>query len=413
MVIDAKGSPAGSRPWLTIVGVGADGEASLAPRAREAIERAEFVAGSERQLSLVRACIRGETHVWPSPLADGIASIIARRGRTTCVLASGDPFWFGIGATFAARLSSCEIECHPAPSSMSLAAARLGWPLQEVDIVSLHGRNSHALIRHLQPGRRVLALSWDRDTPRKLCALLRERGFGPSRMHVLEHLGAPDERIRSALADDADWSVCADLNLVALELAAAAHARIIPCRGSLEDAAFEHDGQLTKQDIRALTLSALAPRAGALLWDIGAGAGSISIEWMLSHVACLAVAIEREPERCARIRRNADKLGVPGLRIVHADAPKGLGDLPTPDAVFIGGGGADPDIFAVAWQALRSGGRLVMNAVALETEALLVSLFREHGGSLRRICIESAEALGTMTGWKPARSVMQWRVVKP
>jgi precorrin-6Y C5,15-methyltransferase (decarboxylating) len=231
-------------------------------------------------------------------------------------------------------------------------------------------------------------------------------------MHVLENLGGEGERVRSTLAQDFALSEVADLNLVALELHALPDAASIPCRGSLPDSAFEHDGQITKQDIRALTLSALAPYAGARLWDVGAGSGSISIEWMLSHASCRAHAIERDPVRCARILRNASALGVPGLELVEANAPAGLERLPTPDAIFIGGGGSDATLFQRCWAALRGGGRLVINAVTLQSEALLVQWHSEHGGELRRFSIEHAEPLGSMTGWRPARPVTQWRVRK-
>lgn len=400
-------------PWLTLVGVGADGVSGLAPAARAAIESAELVAGSARQLELVAECIRGSSFVWPSPLAEGIAHVLARRGRATCVLASGDPFFYGIGATLAPQLARGEYRVHPAPSSLSHAAAVLGWPLQDTDIVSLHGRELTSIVRALAPKRRLLALSWDRTTPAALAQLLTERGFGASSVHVLEALGAREQRVRSCRADAFELTDVVDLNLVGVELVAAPRALVIPCRASLPDGAFEHDGQLTKQDVRAITLSALAPYAGARLWDVGAGAGSIAIEWSLSHPACRAIAIEQDAARCARITRNARALGVPTLEVRHATAPLGLAELPTPDAVFIGGGGGDRAVFEACFQALRAGGRLVMNAVSLESEALLLALYKAHGGELRRIAIESASELGSMTAFRPALPVVQWRVTKP
>jgi len=395
------------------VGVGADGLRSLAPAACAAIERAELVAGSRRQLQLVASCVRGSTLVWPSPLSEGLAQVLARRGRSTCVLASGDPFFYGVGATLARELERGEYLCHPAPSSLSLAAARLGWPLQELEVLSLHGRELEQVIRHLQPGRRVLALSWDRDTPAALARLLAARGFGESRMHVLEALGADHERVREVRAASFDLTAIDDLNLVALELVSDRGASILPSRASLPDSAFEHDGQLTKQDIRAITLSALAPRAGARLWDVGAGAGSVAIEWLLSHPACTAIAIERDALRCDRIRRNARALGAPSLQVVQAHAPDGLDQLALPDAIFIGGGAGDRALFESCWRALRPGGRLVMNTVSLESEALVLHLYAEHGGELRRLSIESASKLGTMTSFRPALPIVQWRVDKP
>jgi precorrin-6Y C5,15-methyltransferase (decarboxylating) len=409
----AEPPPDTAAPWLSIVGLGADGVRGLAETARAAIAQAELVAGSARQLQLVQALVTRETLVWPSPLADGIAKILDRRGRSTCVLASGDPFWFGIGATLALRVPPHELACFPAASSMSLAAARLGWPLQDVQVVSLHGRDLQLIIAHLAPARRLIVLSWDAHTPGKLSELLCQRGFGASRMHVLEMLGGASERVRSCSAADFALRDVTDLNLVALELRAEARALYMPSRGSLPDSAFEHDGQITKQDIRALTLSALAPYPGARLWDVGAGSGSIAIEWMLSHPSCSAHAIERDPERCARIRKNASALGVPGLELVEATAPAGLERLPTPDAIFIGGGVGDAAIFQACWAALRSGGRLVINAVTLQSEGLLTQWHHAHRGELRRFSIEHAEPLGSLTGWRPARPVTQWRVQKP
>lgn len=400
-------------PWLSIVGLGADGLPSLTEPARQAIAGASLVVGAARQLALVQPLLRGETLAWPSPLTEGIAQLLSRRGTKTCVLASGDPFLYGIGATLAPHLQTSEFRCFPAPSSISLAAARLGWPLQDTDVVSLHGRDLHAVVRYLQPGRRVLALSWDQRTPALLASLLCERGFGASRLSVLEQLGAPRERVRASRADAFALADLDDLNMVALELVAAPGSLTIPLRASLPDSAFENDGQLTKQDVRAVTLSALAPHPGQLLWDVGAGAGSISIEWMLSHPACRAIAIERDPVRCARIRRNASALGVPTLEVLEAAAPEGLESLARPDVIFVGGGGGDVAIFEACWAALRSGGRLVINSVSLQTEALLLGLHEAHGGELRRLCVESVVKLGTMSGWRPAMPVMQWRIDKP
>lgn len=395
------------------MGIGAAGAEALTSAARSAIAGAERVFGSARQLALVSGLVGERGRVWPSPLAEGMAEVLAARGRAVCVLASGDPFFYGIGATLAPALAPGEFVCHPAPSSVSLAASRLGWPLQDTDVVSLHGRDLAGIHRHLAPGRRLFALSWDERTPAALAALLVSRGFGRSRMHVLEHLDGPEERIRTTTADAFELTGIAKLNLVGLALDAAPGSFVIPRAPGLPDDAFEHDGQLTKCEVRALTLAALAPRPGELLWDVGAGAGSIAIEWMLSHPACRAFAIEEDAARVARIGRNARALGVPALAIVHASAPSGLAQLPQPDAVFIGGGGGDPAVFARCFEALRPGGRLVVNAVSLETEAQLYGLHAAHGGTLCRVLIERAGKLGAMTGFRPAMPVTQWRVSKP
>jgi precorrin-6Y C5,15-methyltransferase (decarboxylating) len=399
-------------PWLSIVGLGMQGIAELTPAARSAIEQAGLVAGSQRQLSMVQSLLVRQTLAWPSPLAEGLSRVLARRGLSTCILASGDPFFFGIGATLAPRLRPGEFVCYPAPSSVSIAAARLAWPLQDTDVVSLHGRDLHGVIRYLQPQRRLLVLSWDQRTPAQLAQLLCERGFGRSQLQVLEALGGTDERLRSCQAQDFQFHDIADLNIVGIEVVAPAGSFSIPYRASLPDSAFEHDGQLTKQEVRALTLSALAPHPGERLWDVGAGAGSIAIEWMLSHPACRAVALEPDPERCARILRNAAELGVPSLELVQSSAPAGLAGLAPPDAVFIGGGATAPGVFEHCWRALPPGGRLVINAVSLQTEGLLLGWYGRYGGELCRVSIERAAPLGSLTGWRPAMPVTQWKVVK-
>jgi precorrin-6Y C5,15-methyltransferase (decarboxylating) len=399
-------------PWLSIVGIGADGEPGLSPAARRCVSESELVFGSTRQLELVARLLRGDALAWPSPFAEGIALVLARRGRSTCVLASGDPFLYGVGATLAPHLARGEFVCHPAPSSISLAAARLGWPLQDTDVVSLHGRDLHELIRHLAPARRLLALSWNRDTPAEVARLLTAHGHGAARVFVLESLGGPDERLREASAVDLDFGDVRDLNVVGIALARKPRNLGLPCRTSLPDAAFESDGQLTKRDVRAMTLAALAPLPGQCLWDVGAGSGSVGIEWMLAHPACRAIAIERDAARCARIQRNAKNLGVPRLELLHAAAPAGLEALPVPDAVFIGGGASDPAVLEACWAALPSGGRLVANAVALETQARLLDAHARRGGELCRVSIETTAPLGGMTTLRPALAVLQWRIDK-
>jgi precorrin-6B C5,15-methyltransferase / cobalt-precorrin-6B C5,C15-methyltransferase len=401
-----------TRAWLTIVGVGADGAAGLCPRARMAVEGAEVVVGSKRQLELVATLLHGTTLSWPSPFSEGIARVLSRRGQATCVLATGDPFFFGVGSTLAEHLAPDEFICHPAPSSLSLAAARLGWPLQDTDVVSLHGRELHTLARYLHGGRRLLVLSWSGETPARVAKLISERGFGASRLSVLEGLGGPEERCRSCSAKDYAFEEVSALNLVAVELQADAGAGAFPFGASLPDSAFEHDGQLTKQDVRAVTLAALCPRPGALLWDVGAGSGSVAIEWLLTHRACRAIAVERDGERCERILRNARALGVPELELVRGVAPEALQGLAAPDAIFIGGG-ANTGVIEACWRALATGGFLVVNAVSLETEALLLAVHAERGGTLRRLSIDNAAALGAKLAWRAALPVTQWRVQKP
>ena len=399
--------------WLSIVGIGEDGAAGLSAVARTLVSGAEIVFGGKRHLDLAAPLIRGAVRPWPSPFEGAVAEILAQRGRQVCVLASGDPYHYGIGAVLARHVAPAETLVVPAASAFSLAAARLGWALADCSLVSLHGRELDRLRPHLQPGARVLALTSDSEGPAALAALWGQTGFGASRLTVLEALGGPRERIRAAPAGSFDLGAVDALNTVAIEVVADAGARIIARAPGLSDALFEHDGQISKREVRAVTLSSLAPRRGELLWDIGAGAGSVAIEWMLADVSLSAVAIETRPERAARIGRNAATLGVPGLAIVQGTAPAALTGLPPPDAVFIGGGASDQGVLDAALAALKSGGRLVVNAVSLETQALLLAQHHAHGGDLVRIAIERAAPIGDAQVWRPALPVTQWRWVKP
>ena len=329
------------------------------------------------------------------------------------MLASGDPFCHGVGAVLARHVDPAEMLVVPAPSAFSLAAARLGWPLPETTQLSLHGRSLDLIRPHLHPGARILALTSDGAAPAQIAGLLAKAGFGGSRFTVLEALGGARERIRSATAAAFDLGEIDDLNIVAIAVAAAPDARIIARAPGLADDLFEHDGQLTKREIRALTLSSLAPCRGALLWDIGAGAGSVAIEWMLADPSLRAVAIEHRSDRAARIRRNAAALGVPGLEVIEGAAPVALQGLAQPDAIFVGGGTSRPGLLDAAAAALRPGGRLVVNAVTLETEAVLIARHAALGGNLIRIAIARAGGVGGKTGWRPAMPVTQWTWVKP
>ncbi|NBJ09880.1 precorrin-6y C5,15-methyltransferase (decarboxylating) subunit CbiE [Microvirga arsenatis] len=399
-------------PWLTIIGIGEDGRAGLSPAALAALDRAEFVIGGARHLALA-APLPARTQAWPSPFAEGYPMILARRGRPTCVLATGDPFHYGVGAELARLIAPEEIVCFPHPSAFSLAAARMGWSLPDCDCVSLHGRALRRIIPYLQPGARLLALSWDGSTPEQLAELLKARGMGASRITVLEAMGGPRERIRHSRADAFEMAGIDPLNTIAIEVAAAHDARIVTLAPGLPDAWFDNDGQLTKAEIRALTLAALAPKAGELLWDIGLGAGSVGIEWCLRHPRSRCIGIEERPERAERARRNALELGATALDIRIGRAPEALADLPAPDAVFIGGGASEAGVFDTAWSALKPGGRLVLNAVTLETETLLGTLYSRHGGIMRRLALSRLESVGSMHGWRAAMPVTQWVVTKP
>lgn len=399
--------------WLSIIGIGEDGVEGLSSVARQLIRSAELVVGGARHLELASELIRGRRLAWPSPISDAFPEIERHRGRAVAILASGDPFHFGVGKQIAAFVRANEFICLPQPSAFSLAAARVGWPLQDLLLISLHGRALNGIIRHLQPGARILALSWDGATPRKLSELLTTHRLGQSRMTVLEAMGGARERIRHATAATFDIEEIQPLNTIAIEVVAEPEAIIIPLASGLGDEFFEHDGQLTKREVRAVTLSSLQPLQGQLLWDIGLGAGSVAIEWLLRHPSLRAIGIEARSDRAGRAARNAAALGVPELEIVQGRAPEALAGLTRPDAVFIGGGMMDDGVFDAAWSALKSGGRLVANAVSLETEARLASYFQHFGGDLVRLQVARADRVGAMSGWRPAMPVTQWRVRKP
>jgi precorrin-6Y C5,15-methyltransferase (decarboxylating) len=404
---------AASPRWLSIVGIGEDGVEGLAAVARELIAAAEIVFGGRRQLALAAPLIRGAARPWPSPFDGAPEEVMRHRGRQVCVLASGDPFHYGVGAVLARDIAAREMRVVPAPSAFSLAAARLGWSLQRSILLSLHGCMLDLIRPHLQPASDILALTSDGDGPAALARLLVESGFGASRLTVLEALGGPRERIRTTTAASYEFGTVDTLNIVAVEVTDAPDARVLARTPGLRDDLFEHDGQITKREIRALTLSSLAPRRGELLWDIGAGSGSVAIEWLLADRAMRAIAVERRADRAARIRRNAVAFGVPGIEIIEGAAPAALSGLETPQAIFVGGGGGDPGTLDAAARALWPGGRLVVNAVTLETEALLLARHSAFGGELIRVAVSRAAPVGEKNGWRTAMPVTQWLWTKP
>jgi precorrin-6B C5,15-methyltransferase / cobalt-precorrin-6B C5,C15-methyltransferase len=398
--------------WLAIVGIGEDGLEGLTPAARRLIAQAVFVVGGKRHLALAGPS-KAETMIWPSPIENALDAIEGRRGRSVCVLASGDPFFFGVGAMLMRRFTAEEMISVPAPSAFALAASRLGWSEQDCALLTLHGRPLEAIIPHLQPGAHIIALSWDDATPAKLAALLAARGMGRSKITICEAMGGLSERIRKTDAQDFALDNVAAFNTIALEVIAERGARILPRAAGLPDAWFEHDGQITKREIRAMSLSSLAPRRGELLWDVGSGSGSVAIEWMLADPANSAVAIELRHDRAERIARNALSFGVPGLSVITGEAPHVFADLALPDAIFIGGGASAPGMVERALGALASGGRLVVNAVTLETQAACVDWRARWGGELAQIAIAHAEPIGRYSGWRAAMPIVQWRFVKP
>ncbi|MFJ4883452.1 precorrin-6y C5,15-methyltransferase (decarboxylating) subunit CbiE [Streptomyces sp. NPDC088731] len=399
---------------MTVVGIGADGWAGLPDAGRAALADAQVLIGGARQLALLPPSCRGQRVPWPSPLRPAVPGLLAAHaGSRIAVLASGDPMFYGIGRALTEVLGPDGLRILPHPSSVSYACARIGWPVEDTETVTLVGRPAARLAAALHDGRRVLVLSADADTPAVVAGLLRGRGFGPSRLRVLEQLGGAEETCLEGTADHWPHPPGDPLNIIAVECRRAPGAPRLGAVPGLPDEAYEHDGQLTKRHIRAATLGVLAPAPGELLWDIGGGSGSIAIEWMRSHPSCRAVTVERDPARAARIVRNADRLGVPALRVVTGRAPGDLAGLPAPDAVFIGGGLTAPGLLGACWDALGPGGRLVANTVTLESEALLAEAHRRHGGDLVRLAVAHAVPVGGFTGWRQAMPVTQWSVRKP
>lgn len=414
-MVDPQTGP--SARWLSIVGIGEDGVDGLGSSAREQIQSASVVFGGARHLALAAPLIRGACMPWSSPFTRAIDEVLARRGQPVCVLASGDPFFHGVGSVLAARVPREEMRVIPAISAFSLAASRMAWALPQTVLLSLCGRSLDYIRPQLHPGTRILALMSDPHAPALLARLLCELGFGRSQFTVLEALGGSREVIRSTRANAYALDPIDPLNTVAIEVLADAGARVLSRCAGLADELYEHDGQITKREVRALTLSALAPRRGDHLWDVGAGSGSVSIEWLLADASLRATAIEQHAERAARARRNASAFGVPHLQLIEGAAPDALDGLATPDAVFIGGGATQPGLIERVQAALRTSGRLVINAVTLETEALLLQHQARSGGSLTRIDIARASGIGgdnaRLSGWRPAMPICQWVWVKP
>ncbi|WDM58853.1 precorrin-6y C5,15-methyltransferase (decarboxylating) subunit CbiE [Pseudomonas sp. NEEL19] len=398
-------------PWLTVVGIGEDGFPGLGKQARRALLGATKIVGSPRQLALLPHCTRAEQLPWPSPFS--LNPVLALRGEPVCVLASGDPMFYGVGASLARLVPAAEMRVLSMPSSCALAAARLGWPVQDLHVLSLVARPLAALNAHLYSGLRLLVLSNDGDSPAAIAALLCERGFGPSRLQVFEHLGGEAERMLVGTAQDWPHTDIAALNLVAIDCQATPHAPRHHRLAGLPDSAFRHDGQLTKRDVRAMTLARLAPQPGELLWDVGAGCGSIGIEWMRAHPACRALAIEADEGRQGFIEHNRDALGVPGLQLVRGKAPAALHGLEPPDAIFIGGGVTREGVLDLCWASLRPGGRLVANAVTLQSELALAHFRQQHGGELTRVHVAHAQPLGAFDTWRQALPITLLEVQKP
>lgn len=399
-----------SGPWLDIIGIGEDGVAGLSAVARVTLEQAEVIVGGDRHHKLSPQ-VNAERLSWPSPFNAMIDTLSGLKGRRAVILVTGDPLWYSVGARIGRALGSEAIRFHPQLSAFQWAAARMGWSLADCETLTVHGRANSQIVPHLAPRTRLLVLTQDGATPVALAKVLADRGFGESRMTALAALGGPDEQQFDGHAKDWHHDV-PDFHTLAIECSAAPGANWHPRTGGLPDDAFEHDGQMTKREVRALTLAKLAPFPDAVLWDVGAGCGSVSVEWMRAARGALAIAVEPNTARRGMIARNCVSLGTEKMRIVDGRAPEVLAELATPDAVFIGGGLTTPGVFDAAWVALPAGGRLVANAVTLESEARLAELHREHGGELVRLAVSRAEAVGPYRGWRSAMPVTQWSVEK-
>ncbi|MGU3577207.1 precorrin-6y C5,15-methyltransferase (decarboxylating) subunit CbiE [Brucellaceae bacterium C25G] len=392
-------------PWLTVIGIGEDGFSALGQHAQQAIASADVIFGGTRHLELVFGHHQAQSIAWPVPFSKSYEMIAENRGQDVVVLASGDPMFFGMGASIMRHFTTEDVEIIPFPSSYSLAAARMGWPLQNVECLSVHGRPLAILQKYIHAGNHLLILSDSGQTPLAVAQLLQERGFGRSQITVLEHLGGENERIMSAQCSGWIEQACAALNILAIECIADDTPVLLPLSSGLRDEHFINDGQLTKQDIRAVTLSRLMPEPHQLLWDVGAGCGSISIEWMRMHPSCRAIAIEANAQRQSYILKNAENLGVPSLQLVRGQAPEALRGLEAPDAIFIGGGVTGEDVLQSCWDALKPGGRLVANAVTLQSEMVLHQWRAQHGGELIRLSVAQAVELGSFDVWRQALPV--------
>jgi precorrin-6Y C5,15-methyltransferase (decarboxylating) len=398
--------------WLSVIGMGEDGLEGLSARAHLLLHEAQVIVGSQRLLAMIGKT-DAEQHEWPQPFSAVIDRIKPLRGRRTVVVATGDPLNFGVARKLMEIVPFAEMEIVPHLSSFSLAAARMGWPLGDCDTITLHGRPAANLEAFIQPDARLLALTADAGTIPEVVRRLIARGYEGSELTVLENMGGPREKSAHFRAQEFAGGTFSDLNTLAIHCKAAPGAALLPRVPGLPDEAYIHDGQLTKREVRAATLAALAPYPDALLWDVGAGCGSIAIEWMRAARGAEAIAFESNTERLKMISENADRLGAPRLKVIAGQAPASLAGQKRPDAVFIGGGMGVPGVFEDSWAALKSQGRMVANVVTLEGELHLVDLQERHGGDLVRLDISYLAKIGDLRAMKPRMSVLQWRAVKP
>lgn len=396
-------------PWLHIVGIGEDGMGGLTPATRAVVEAAEVIIGGERHHALAET-IGAMRFSWPSPFNALIETLQAQRGKRVVVLASGDPLWYSVGARIGRSIDAAEIIYHPQVGAFQMAAARMGWSMADLETLTVHGRPVEQMIAYIQPDQRLLILTTGAETPAQIAAFLAARGFGQSKMTVLANMGGNDEARFDGIAENWTHDV-PPFNTLAVDCIAAPDAALLPRVPGLADELFQSDGTMTKQEVRAATLAKLMPMRGALLWDIGCGCGSVAVEWMRGARYARAIGIEPRADRRAMAAANALALGAPKLELVEGMVPAALDGLAPPDAIFIGGG-LSREVFTSAWGALRPLGRLVANAVTLESEAELIELHREFGGDLVKLQIMRVEPIGNLSGWKPLRPVTQLSLVK-
>jgi precorrin-6B C5,15-methyltransferase / cobalt-precorrin-6B C5,C15-methyltransferase len=398
-----------SAPWLHIIGIGEDGLDGLTPATRAVVEAAEVIVGGDRH-HVLAAAVAAQRVAWPSPFDALISTLLGFKGKRVVVLATGDPLWFSVGARIGRAIDPAEITYHPQVGAFQLAAARMGWSMADLETLTVHGRPVEQMIAFIQPMQRLLILTTGAQTPAQIAGFLTKLGYGNSRMTVLAAMGGPDEARFEGLAQS--WAhIVPAFNTLAVECIAAPDAALMPRVPGLADDLFQHDGTMTKQEVRAATLAKLMPMRGALLWDVGCGCGSVAVEWMRGARYARAVGIEPKAERRVFAAANALALGAPGLQIIDGEAPDALAGLDAPDAIFIGGG-LSREVFAACWDALRPLGRLVVNAVTLESEAVLLALHAEYGGDLVKIAVSRVVPIGRLHGWRPLMPVTQWALVK-
>jgi precorrin-6Y C5,15-methyltransferase (decarboxylating) len=394
--------------WLHIVGIGEDGVEGLTPATRAVVEAAEVIVGGTRHQGLVS--VNAERIAWPNPFDTLIEVLKSHAGKRVVVLATGDPLWYSVGARIGREIDPAEITYHPQVGAFQLAAARMGWSMADLETLTVHGRPVEQMIAFIQPNQRLLILTTGAETPAQIAGFLAERGFGKSRITVLAAMGGENEARFDGLAESWNHDVPA-FNTLAVECVAAADAAMLPRVPGLSDDLFQGDGTMTKQEVRAASVAKLMPMRGALLWDVGCGCGSVAVEWMRAARYARAIGIEPRADRRTFAANNALALGVPKLELVDGLVPAALGGLDAPDAIFIGGG-LSHETFQACWSALRPLGRLVVNAVTLESEAILLKLYAEHGGDLARIQVSRADAIGRVNGWRPSMPVTQWSLIK-